>query len=141
FEKAKILATRALALDSSLAEVHNSLAFISLFYEWDLPRAGIEFQKALRLNPSYAPAHLFHAWYFTATDSLPAAVAEGRRAVELDPFSSLNNLRLVSFLFYARRYAEALDQAQRVHERDPNYPGLASELARVYTYLGRCDEA
>jgi TolB-like protein/tetratricopeptide (TPR) repeat protein len=141
FPRAKVYAARALALDSTLAEVHNSLAFISYFYDWNLPAAGAEFQKAINLNPSYPPAHLFYAWYFTSSDSMPAAIRESRRAVELDPFSSLDNLRLVSFLFYAGRYREALDQAQRTSERDPSYPGTKSELARVYFYLGRCDKA
>jgi serine/threonine-protein kinase len=141
FPKAKVYAARALALDSTLAEVHNSLAFISYFYDWNLQAAGAEFQKAINLNPNYPPAHLFYAWYFTSSDSMPAAIRESRRAVELDPFSSLDNLRLVSFLFYDRRYTEALDQARRTYERDPSYPGTRSELARVYFYLGRCDEA
>jgi TolB-like protein len=141
FPKAKVYAARALALDSTLAEVHSSLAFISLFYDWDLPAAGAEFRKAISLNPSYAPAHLFYAWYFTASDSMSAAIREGRRAVELDPSSSLNYLRVVSFLFYDRRYEEALGQAQRIFQNDPKFPGLSSELARAYAYLGRCDEA
>ena len=64
-------AARALALDSTLAEVHNSLGFISLFYDWDRSAARAEFQKAISLNPSYAPAHLFYTWYFTASDSMP----------------------------------------------------------------------
>jgi serine/threonine protein kinase/TolB-like protein/tetratricopeptide (TPR) repeat protein len=141
FPKAKVYATRARALDSTLAEVHTSLAFISLFYDWNLPAARAAFQKAVSLNPSYAPAHLFYAWYFTASDSMSAAIREVRRAVELDPFSSLDNVRLASVLFYDRQYAEALDQAKRTSERDPNYPGIKSELARAYLYLGKCDEA
>jgi serine/threonine protein kinase len=141
FEKARVYAARAFALDSTLAEVHNSLGFVALFYEWDFPRAGAEFHKALSINPSYAQAHLFRAWYFTAVDSLPAAVSEARLAVELDPFSSINNLRMVSFLFNERRYEEALDWGRRIFERDPNFPGVKPELARVYTYLRRCDEA
>ena len=141
FAKAKMYAARALALDPTLAEVHSSLAFIALFYDWDLPAARAESQKAISLNPSYAPAHLFYAWYFTASDSMSAAIREGRRAVELDPSSGLNYLRVVSFLFYDRRYEEALGQAQRIFQNDPNFPGLSSELARAYAYLGRCDEA
>jgi TolB-like protein/Tfp pilus assembly protein PilF len=141
FPKAKVYAARALALDSTLAEVHNSLGFISLFYDWDRSAARAEFQKAISLNPSYAPAHLFYTWYFTASDSMAAAIREVRRAVELDPFSSLDNVRLASVLFYSRQYAEALAQAKRTYERDPNYPGVKSELARAYLFLGKCDEA
>src|SRR5205823_3197551 len=103
FPRAKEYAARALAHDSTLVEVHTSLAFIALFYDWDWSAARQEFDKALRLNERYAPAHLFHAWYFMALDSVNDAIREGRRAVELDPFSPLNNTRLISFLFYGGR--------------------------------------
>jgi tetratricopeptide (TPR) repeat protein len=141
FPKAKEYASLALGHDSTLAEVHTSLAFIAVFYDWDWSTAHREFDTAFRLNERYAPAHLFHAWYFMAIDSVNAAISEGRRAVDLDPFSALNNTRLISFLFYGGRYVEALEQARKVFERDPNFGGLRQELARVYTRLGRCAEA
>jgi eukaryotic-like serine/threonine-protein kinase len=141
YPKAREYASLALAHDSTLVEVHTSLAFIALFYEWDWPTAGREFETALRLNERYAPAHLFHAWYFMATDSVNAAISEGRRAVDLDPFSALNNTRLVGFLFFGRRYGEALDQGRKTFERDSSFAALRQELARVYVQMGRCPEA
>jgi serine/threonine-protein kinase len=139
--KAKQYAARALALDSTLAEVHTSLAFIALFFDGDRPRARRELETALRLDDRYPPAHLFRAWYFVSTDSASAAIAEGHRAVDLDPYSPLNNTRLISFLVLGGRYDSALVQAHKTFERDPNFAGLRQELARVYTQLGRCDEA
>ncbi|HEX9128892.1 MAG TPA: protein kinase [Gemmatimonadaceae bacterium] len=139
--KAKQYAARALALDSTLVEVHTALAFIALFFDGDRARARQELETALRLDDRNAPAHLFRAWYFVSTDSASAAIAEGRRAVDLDPFSALNNTRLISFLVLGGRYDEALVQARKTFERDPNFAGLGQELARVYTQLGRCDEA
>jgi serine/threonine protein kinase/tetratricopeptide (TPR) repeat protein len=141
FATAKRYATLALAHDSTLVEVHVSLAFIALFHDWDWPTAEREFETALRLNERYAPIHLYRAWYFMATDSNDAAIGELRRAVELDPFSGLNNTRLVTILFYTGHYPEALAQARKVFERDSNFVGLRQELARVYINLGRCPEA
>jgi eukaryotic-like serine/threonine-protein kinase len=141
YPRAKDYASRALAHDGSLVEVHTSLAFIAVFYDWDWSAARREFDTAFRLDDRYAPAHLFHAWYLMATDSVSAAISEGRRAVDLDPFSPLNNTRLISFFFYAGRYGEALEQARKTFERDPNFSGLRQELARAYTSLGRCAEA
>jgi serine/threonine-protein kinase len=138
---AKQYAARALADDSTLAEVHTSLAFIALFYDWNWRAAGSEFEKAFRLDERYPPPHVFHAWYLLARDSVNAAIAEGRRAIDLDPFSALNQTRLVSFLFYAGRYGEALAQALKVLDRDPNYGGLRQELARVYVHMGHCRQA
>jgi serine/threonine-protein kinase len=141
FPKAKVYASRALEHDSSLVEVHTSLAFIALFYDWDWPTAGRQFEKAFSLDDRYAPAHLFHAFHLIATDSLSAAIREIYRAVDLDPYSALNNTRLVSILFYSGRYSEALAQARKIFERDSSFGGVRQELARAYVYLGRCTEA
>jgi serine/threonine protein kinase/tetratricopeptide (TPR) repeat protein len=141
FPMAKRYAALALAHDSTLVEVHVSLAFIAMFHDWNWRTAQREFETALRLNERYAPIHLYRAWYFMATDSTDAAVSELRRAVDLDPFSGLNNTRLVTILFYTGHYPEALTQARKVFERDPNFVGVRQELARVYINLGRCPEA
>ena len=139
--KAKEYAARALALDSTLVQVHTALAFIDLFFDGNRPKTRRDLETALRLDDDNAAAHLFRAWYFVSMDSANAAIAEGRRAVELDRFSALNNTRLVSFLFLAGHYDDALRQALTTFERDPSFAGLGQELARVYTQLGRCKEA
>src|SRR6267378_3667943 len=139
--KAKQAALRALALDSTLAEAHTSLGFIDLFLEWDWATAGRELDGALALDPRYPPAHLFRAWYFLATDRMNDAVGEVQTAVRLDPFSLVNNARLASMLYYARRYNEALVQARRLREMDSMFFQVGVELARAYLQLGRCDEA
>src|SRR5437879_4637686 len=139
--KAKEAALRALALDSTLAEAHTSLGFIELFLEWDWTTAGREFERALALDSRYPPAHLFRAWYFVATDRMEDAVGEVQTAVRLDPFSLVNNARLSSMLYYARRYNEALAQARRLLELDSMNFQARGEPARLYLQLGRCDEA
>ena len=141
--KAKEAALRALALDSTLAEAHTSLGFIELFLEWDWTTAGREFDRALALDSRYPPAHLFRAWYFVATDRMEDAIGEVQTAVSLDPFSLVNNARLSSMLYYARRYNEALAQARRLLELDSIFQGHVgrAELARAYLWLGRCAES
>ena len=143
YASAKAAALRALALDSALAEAHTSLGFIALFYDWDWPTAGRELDRALALDPRYPDAHLFHGWYFVATNRIDDAIREVQTAVNLDPFSSVNNARLASMLFLARRYDEALAQSRRVLELDSMFQGPAgrAELARAYLWLGRCAEA
>src|SRR5881227_137928 len=139
--KAKQAVLRALALDSTLAEAHTSLGFIDLFLEWDWTTAGREFDRALALDSRYPPAHLFRAWYFVATDRMEDAIGEVQTAVSLDPFSLVNNARLSSMLYYARRYNEALAQARRLLELDSMSFQVRVELARAYLQLGQCDEA
>jgi len=141
FARANEYASRAVALDSTLAEAHVSLGFIALFYEWSWARAGRELATALRLDNGRASAHLFHAWYFMATDSVKAAIEEGQKAADLEPVSPLNSVRLVGFLFYGKRYDEALARGREVFERDSSFSTLRQELARIYVELGRCGEA
>src|SRR5207253_1550173 len=143
YAKAKAAALQALALDSTLAGAHTSLGFIALFYDWDWPTAGRQFDRALALDPRYPDSHLFHGWYFVATNRMDDAIREVQTAVNLEPFSSVNNARLSSMLFLARRYDEALDQSRRVMELDSLFQGPATraELARAYLWLGRCAES
>ena len=141
FPRAKAAALRAVALDSGLAEVHTSLAFIALFYDWDWPTAGRELDRALAIDPRYPDAHLFRAWYFVATNRMNEAVEEGRKAVSLDPFSLVNNLRLVDFLYFAHRYDEAFEQSRRILERDSTHYAARLEAGRAYAGLGQCAQS
>jgi serine/threonine protein kinase/Flp pilus assembly protein TadD len=141
FAKANEYASRALVLDSTLAEAHVSLGFIALFYKWDWARAGRELAAAVRLDNGRASAHLFRAWYFMATDSVNAGIEEGRKAADLEPVSPLNTVRLVGFLFYGKRYDEALAKGQEAFDRDSSFSTLRQELARIYVELGRCTDA
>jgi len=141
YGKAKAAALRALALDSLRAEAHTSLAFIVLFYEWDWRTAGRELDRALALDPRYPDAHLFRGWYFVATNRIDDAVRELQSAVNLDPFSVVNNARLASMLFYSRRYNEAVAQSRQALELDSGFLQGRAELARANLQLGRCVEA
>jgi len=141
FPKAREYAERARALDSSLVEVHTSLGFIALFHDWDYAAAGRAFAKAIAIDPRYAPAHLFRAWYLIAVDSVAESLAEGRLALSLDPFSSVISTRLVTFMYLNRHFEEGVEQASRTLERDSLFVGVRAELTRALAFVGRCDDA
>jgi len=119
FSKAKAAALKALQLDDKLAEAHTALADV-LFDDLDMAGSISEFQRAIALNPNYATAH---QWY--ACDPLRAlgrfdeAIAEGKRAIELDPLSPIINSDLGRTLTIARRYDEAIAQLRKTLEVDP----------------------
>jgi adenylate cyclase len=100
-----------------------------------------EFAKATQIDRSYPSAHLWHAWYLMARDSVDASIREAETALTLEPFVVLTNTRLVSLLFYARRYDDGLRQAQKTLELDSMFFQLSTERARLLVELGRCDEA
>jgi hypothetical protein len=60
-------------------------------------------------------------------------MTRSQRAVSphVGPFSGLNNTRLVTILFYGGHYPEALAQARKVFERDPNFVGVRQRTSSV----------
>jgi adenylate cyclase len=119
YAEAKAAALKALQLDDKLAEAHTALADV-LFNELDMAASISEFQRAIALDPNYATAH---QWYgcdpLRAIGRFDEAIAEGKRAVELDPLSPIINSDLGRTLTMARRYDEAIAQLRKTLEIDP----------------------
>jgi tetratricopeptide (TPR) repeat protein len=120
--KAREASLKALEIDPKLAEAHNALGKILNFDDLDLAGAAREFQRAIELQPNNATAH---QWYGNGPlDSLgrfEEAIAETKRAVELDPLSPIINTDRAYPLYYARRYDEALAQSKKTIELDPAF--------------------
>ncbi len=133
FPKAKAMALQALAIDDTLAEAHNALAYEFSNYEWNVVEAEKEIQLAIRLNPNYPTTH---QWYATAilvsTGRFDEAVAEAKRAQALDSVSLSINTDLGSVLLFARRDDEALEQLLKTVEMDENFGGARAFLCRAY---------
>ena len=85
FPKARAAAQKAVELDETLPEAHASLAYIRAYYEWDWAGADREFRKALDLRPNFADAHFSYSRFLAASGRMPEAIAEIRKAEELDP--------------------------------------------------------
>ena len=141
YEPAKAAALRAQELDSMLVEGHVARGFVAQFLERDFATAERSFTRALELDPRYAPAHQFHAWYLISAGRAEEAVEGMRNAVRLDPFSLVINARLATMLYYARRYDEALDQAEHTLDLDSTFFHGHAEKVRALVALRRCSEA
>ena len=118
--KAKEAATKALQLDDSLAEAHVASARIMTYYDWDWAGAEREFKRAIELNSNSGDAHREYAAYLTNVGRSEQAVAEAKRARELDPLTLITNFQVAWALIGARRYDEAISESQRSVERFPN---------------------
>jgi len=131
--KGKEWAEKALKLDDTLAEAHVSLASIKTDYEWDWSGGERESQRAIELNPAYAPAHEAHAEVLWTTGSLEESIQESKRALELDPLSVEYNDDLGFEFFLARRYDEAIEQEAKTLELDPK--NIVAYYFRGVAYL------
>jgi len=94
------------------------------------------------LNPSHATAHHWYGYYnLAALGRFDEAVAEMRKAVELDPLSPIINTNLGATLLTARRYDETIEQLHKTLELEPNFVPAHYNLHRAYLLQGRHEEA
>ena len=141
FPKAKAAAIKALELDSTLGEAHNSLAFVLDGFDWDFSSAGREFQRAIELSPGYATAHHWYAWHLSLLGRFDDAIAEMKKAEYLDPLSLIINADLAELLVLAHSYDESIRQSRKTIEMDPNFALAHNQLAQAYLQKHMYDEA
>ena len=140
--EAKAAATRALMLDPGLGEAHAALGLVKSHYDFDFPSAQTEFLKALELNANYSNAHLFYAGaYLTPMGRHEEAIAEMKKALELDPLSlPLNNMMGSTYL-WAGDYEKSLHQYERTIALDPTFPLVHFFLSGLLAEVGRYEDA
>lgn len=85
--EAEEAARRALAIDDRFGPAHATLGRIRLLGDARWAEAEAELDRALALEPSYAPAWRWRGTLFTATGRPAEARAAFARALELDPVS------------------------------------------------------
>jgi len=141
FPQAKSAAERAIQLDDTLAEGHNSLAYVRLLYDWDWPGSEAEFRRALALNPGYANAHHWYAHLLMASGRREEALAESKQALNLDQLNPAMNVHLGWHYIYARQYDLALAQLRKALELDPNHSLGNWYLGWVYEQQGKYADA
>jgi len=142
YPMAKTAAQKALSLDDSLAEAHTSLALAISINAFNISESNREFERAIELNPNYAIAH---QWYsggnLVITKQFDKAIAEGIRAVELDPLSAVINADLSEVYLWARQYDKAIEQARKALELDPTFYYTHFTLGSAYELKGMYAEA
>jgi TolB-like protein/Tfp pilus assembly protein PilF len=118
--KAKGLALQALARDRSLVEAHVSLAWATMWYDYDFVAAEREFERSLELNPRYVTGHTWFGFFLAMMGRNEEAHTELKRAVRLDPCSSPVYFCLGIVHWAARRYDLAMEQFEKALELEPS---------------------
>jgi TolB-like protein/Flp pilus assembly protein TadD len=138
---ARAAAERALMLDSTLTQTMAALAFLKGYYDWEWDAADQMFRRTIELNPSSAMAHYWYAWQLDLFDHMDSAIAEHKRAREVDPLNPLHTAWLGGLYYEEGRYDEALAEARRSLELDPAFPIGYYVMASAYTAKGMHAEA
>ena len=140
FNPARAAATKALEIDESLAEAHNSLALVHWLYDWDWAAADREFRRAIELKSSYVTAHHWRALFLGEMGRFEEAEAEMKLALVLDPVSAPVLADYGRVLFWARRYQEAAEKYRTVDEMGNNFGAWHVEAMYCYEQMGRTAE-
>jgi tetratricopeptide (TPR) repeat protein len=140
FPKAKRLVSKALGLDDSIAEAHATLGGL-MFHEWDWVGSERELKRAIELKPNYATAHHWYSLYLNVVDRQDEAMAQIKKAQEIDPLSPMIQVHIGLAYYHERRYDEAINQLRLVLETDSNFHLAHYYLGMVYALKSMFDEA
>jgi tetratricopeptide (TPR) repeat protein len=141
YPRAKAAAQKAVQLDDTLSEAHASLG--NVFFRYlELARSAKEFERSIQLNPNYPTAY---QWYgrltLLAAGQFDRAMAEAKRAVELDPISPIGQTDVASVYLIARHYDEAIAQLRNTLEMDPDFYWAHRQLGMALELKGAPAEA
>ena len=120
FPAAKAAALKALEINDSNGEAHAALGQAKFLHDWDFNGAEKEFQRAVALNPSSERTQNAYASFLNAMGRPSEAVAHVRVLLQINPVSLWAIDNLSAQLYWARRYDEAVEQARKSVEMDPN---------------------
>ena len=138
FAKDEEYSRKALELDDSVAEAHQSMAALYLFHAWDWNRAEAEARRAIELNPNLAAAHHLRSYILFALNRDAEALQEQKQATAIDPFAQPWHLGRA--YLYLRQYDAAISELSAraaVQEGD----GVEFMLSDAYRFKGMDKEA
>lgn len=132
---------RALEIDETLAEVHNSLAGIRMYSQRDWPGAEREFRRAFALNPNHAEAYHHYSMCLYLFGRFDESVAAMGRALEIDPLSLRYNRNLGVIYSFSRQPDKAIEQLRKTLDLYPRDAATHEGLGDAYEQRGMRAEA
>jgi tetratricopeptide (TPR) repeat protein len=136
FPKALIAARKAIELDDSSAEAHTALALVTSYWNWDVPGAEREFQRAIELDPKYVTAHHWYATFLMLLGRYPAALDQINLAQRLDPGSSAILADKALILFHQGDKDQAISLLKQLSESQPGFFSTHQYLSYLYLDSG-----
>ena len=118
---AREAAARAIALDPQSPEAHTSMALVHENAEWDFRESDKEYRRAIELNPNYATAQDWYGEFLVYMGRTAEGLAHLRRAEQTDPLSPNVGGDVAFALLNARRYDEAISEANKVLDMHPDF--------------------
>lgn len=139
--KASEYASKALALDDTLAEAWVARGNLALQLEWDLSASESSFKRAISLNPSCATAYTWYGTMLLLERRFEEAIQALKKAVELDPADLLARLSLGGAYSSVGLHHDAIRQLEFSKALGLEESELHNFLALFYAGMGMTVEA
>jgi tetratricopeptide (TPR) repeat protein len=129
FPRAIAAARKAIALDDSLAEAHRALGFALFYWDWKVPAALGEYQRALQLDPRDEEAHHWYATSLMMLGRYPEAMSEIDKAQQLNPASRsiLSDQALIRY--WSGDHVPAVEKLREIEQAEPDFLSAPRYLA------------
>lgn len=131
FPRAVAAARKALALDDSLAEAHRALGFALFYWEWKVPEALTEYQRAIALDPADEEAHHWYATSLLTLGRFQEAAVEVDKARRLEPSSRSILCDQALIRYWAGDRAAAIQQLHEIESSEPEFLSAPRYLASI----------
>ena len=141
FTKANAAAQKAIELDDTLSEAHDSLCMGMFWNGWDWSAAERECLRSLEIDPNNAVSHGNYSLLLSITGRHAEALAESKRSLELNPLHLAQNAIEGQILLNAGRADDALIQSRKTSELEPNFWMPHFVAASAYIEKGMFAEA
>jgi adenylate cyclase len=122
YPEVKACAERAYALDPDSGDTCTVLGALRAWFEHRWDEADSMFDRALKLQPSHAPAYMFGAMAMLCQGNIKAAEYGLRRSTELDPLGASDCARMAYLHYIKGDYPSAEEHLRQSFELDRDYP-------------------
>jgi tetratricopeptide (TPR) repeat protein len=148
--QARQMVEKAVALDPQYADAYvvlGSTYLLEWLWRWSadpqtLERAWALAHQALTLDDALPGAHSLLSQVYAQRQQYDSAIAEGERAIALNPNDAFSYNRQGAVLTFAGRPAEALPMMEQAMRLNPHYPpSYLGDLGWAYSFSGRYTEA
>jgi TolB-like protein len=133
--------SKAVELDSTLAEIHYVLAVTYTWNFWNWEKANMEFNKTFEIDPYHVEAMTFYSHYLNIMNRVDESPPYIEKALKLEPYNTMIQSLYGMHLNHTRQYQKAIRLLSKTLEEDPNNRTALSTLWTIYHNSGMYEEA
>ena len=141
YSRSKEAAQKALALDETLPEAHQAMAFILGALEMRFEECEVAYRKAYSLAPNDSRFVSSLSVSEALFGRFEQALRLSKLSVELDPLNPETHRFYGIILFWAGHLDKAVDILKRTLELSPDNTGVHLNLGWVLLFQGKMEEA